>query len=80
MGILDFLEKLQKKSEASRRRILALALFAIMAAIVIIWFTTFDLSLKNQSALKSAAGPFGFLKEDFSDLYGYLKNFRQNIK
>jgi hypothetical protein len=80
MGVLDFLEKLQKKSEASRRRILALTLFAIMAAIVIIWFTTFDLSLKNQDALKSVAGPFGFLKQDLSDFYGYIKNFKQNIR
>lgn len=79
MGILDFIEKLQKKSESSRRRILALTLFVIMAVIVTIWLTTFDLSLKNQNALKSVAGPFGFLKQDFSDFYAPLETSVKNF-
>ncbi len=80
MGILDFIEKLQKKPESSRRKILALTLLVIMAAIVIVWLTTFDLNLKNQEVVKGVAGPFGFFKQDFSDIYGYIKNFKQNIK
>jgi hypothetical protein len=50
-----------------------------MSIIVVIWLTTFDLEVKGEE-IKKAAAPFNFIKQDFSDFYGYFKNIRQNIK
>ncbi len=77
MSIFDFIENLQKKPVALRKRILALTLVVIMGIIVIIWATTFNLKL-NSEPLKKASAPFDFIKQGISDIYGYFKNFKPN--
>lgn len=73
MGIFEFVEKLQKRPEAYRRKILLIMVFLIMAIIVIVWLTTFNLDSAGGSK-KAERGPFDFIKEDFKDFYGFFKN------
>ncbi len=69
---LEFIEKLQKKPEASRKKILAVSLFFIMGAIIAVWLTIFKLDFKG-GELKKVSGPFNLIKEDFKDFYGLFK-------
>ncbi len=69
---LEFIEKLQKKPEASRKKILAISLFFIMTAIIAVWLTVFNLNFKG-GELKKVGGPFNLIKEDLKDFYGHFK-------
>jgi hypothetical protein len=69
---LEFIEKLQKKPEASRKKILAVSLFFIMAAIIAVWLTVFNLNFKS-GELKKVSEPFNLIKEDLKDFYGLFK-------
>ncbi len=69
---LEFIEKLQKKPEASRKKILAISLFFIMAAIIAVWLTVFNLNFKSEE-LKKVGAPFNLIKEDLKDFYGLFK-------
>ncbi len=69
---LEFIEKLQKKPEASRKKILAISLFLIMGIIVTVWLTIFNLDFKAEEAKKIGA-PFNLIKEDFKNFYGLFK-------
>ena len=77
MDIFEFIERLQKKPEASRKRIAWLSAFIIMAIIIFIWFTTFNLPKMDTAEIKKAGAPFSSMKEDISNLYGF---FKENIK
>ncbi len=71
MGVLDFIEKLQKKPESSRRKIVFLSALVITGLIFVFWFTVSNLSLgQNQKKIKD---PFESLKEEFSNFYGLFK-------
>lgn len=69
---LEFIEKLQKKPETSRKKILAVSLFFIMAAIIAVWLTIFKLDFKGEE-LKKVSAPFNLIKEDLKDFYGLFK-------
>lgn len=72
MDIFKFIEKLQKKPEFERKKILLIAVFAVMAVIIAVWLTTFRLNSIGASEAKTT-GPFDFIKNDFKDFYGFLK-------
>ena len=73
MDIFEFIEKLQKKPEASRKKILLVTVFAIMSIIVIVWLTTFKLGPATEQ-IKKTGGPFDFIKQDIKDFYGLIKD------
>ncbi len=68
MDIFAFIEKLQKKPESERRKILLVTVISIMIIIVAVWLTTVRLSFQSGET-KSIAGPFNFIKEDIRDFY-----------
>ncbi len=70
---LEFIEKLQKKPEASRKKILAVSLFFAMGIIIAVWLTIFNLDFKAEETAKIVS-PFNFIKEDLKDIYGFIKN------
>lgn len=81
MDIFAFIEKLQKKPESSRKKILATALFLIMSVIVAIWLSGLSLRFSNkEEEAKKIGGPMGFIKEDISAFYGYIKENINRIK
>lgn len=73
MDVFAFIEKLQKKSEASRKKILLIMVFAIMGIIIAVWLTTFSLPKTNTAEIKKTAAPFSSIKEDILNFYGFLK-------
>jgi hypothetical protein len=73
MDIFKFIEKLQKKPEAARRKILLMTVFAIMGIIVIVWLTTFKAGVATKNETETNR-PFDSIKEDFKDFYGFIKN------
>ncbi len=73
---LEFIEKLQKKPEASRKKILAISIFFIMAAIIAVWLTIFNLDFKS-GELKKVSAPFNLIKEDLKNFYGLFKKSTQ---
>ncbi len=77
MDIFAFIEKLQKKPESFRKKILAAALFVIMFIIVAVWFTTLRLSFGSDQGAKKIDAPSSFIKEDILSFYGFIK---ENIK
>jgi hypothetical protein len=73
MGLIDFIEKLQKKPEASRRLIAIVAAFSVTAIIVFFWLATFHLPDIDED-IKNITSPFASIKEDISNFYNLLKN------
>jgi len=73
MDIFQFIEKLQKKPEAERKKILLIAVFTIMAVIVAVWLTTFKLEFADANG-KNIISPFDSIKQDFKDFYGFFKS------
>jgi glycopeptide antibiotics resistance protein len=73
MDFLNFIEKLQKKPESSRKKILLATLFVIMGIIIAVWLTTFNLRFKTDQ-MKKIGAPLEFIKEDIRDFYGFFKN------
>jgi hypothetical protein len=73
---LEFIEKLQKKPEAYRKKILAISLFLIMGVIVAVWLTIFNLDFRSEE-LKKVSAPFNLIKEDLKDFYGLFKKSAQ---
>ncbi len=71
MSFFKFLEKLQRKPENSRKKIVFFAVLAIMALIIAVWLTTFNL---KTGEIKKIGEPFDFIKEDIKDFYGFFKN------
>lgn len=79
MGVLEFIEKLQKKPEVSRKKIAALTTLAIMIFIIAIWLVALSFpSAKKET--REAKGPFESLKEDFLNFYGIVKENIGRIK
>lgn len=73
MGILEFIEKIQRKPEASRKKILLITVFSVMGVIVIVWLTTLNLHLGGREEIKKISEPFGVIKEDINNFYGFFK-------
>ena len=81
MDIFAFIEKLQKKPESFRKKILAATLIVIMSVIVAVWLTSFSLRFSNkEEEIKKIDGPVDFLKEDISNFYGFIKENIKRIK
>ncbi len=72
MDIFAFIEKLQKKPESERRKILLVSVISIMIIIIAVWLTTIRLNFQNEGT-KNIAGPFEFIKQDIKDFYGLFK-------
>ena len=88
MSLLDQLEKIQKKPEPTRQKIMVAAVIIIMAAIILIWSSTIDLSLEKtdyKQTQKTGAkdynsGPFIILKKSFASATETIKEiFKENI-
>lgn len=73
MGILEQIEKLQKKPQVFREKILAVSVLAIMALIVAIWVQTVRHSFSGFNAENSAANPiqtlWGAARDGFKDAF-----------
>lgn len=71
MSLIDKIEKLQKKPEPYRRRVLFITTILIMVLIIIFWVSFLDFSLeKEKIATKKNPEPFDVIKKDL----GTLKN------
>jgi len=77
MDIFEFIERMQKKPEAYRKRVALGAAFIIIGIIIFIWLTTFNLPKTNNAEIKKAAAPFSSIKEDILNFYGF---FKENLK
>ncbi|PJC69743.1 MAG: hypothetical protein CO014_01855 [Candidatus Tagabacteria bacterium CG_4_8_14_3_um_filter_41_8] len=74
MDIFAFIEKLQKKPEPTRRKILLVTVISTMIIIISVWLTAARLDFQNKE-IKNTVEPFDFIKEDIRDFYGIFKNF-----
>lgn len=76
MGILEQVEKLQKKPRAFREKILAVSVLALMALIVALWVQTVRHNFAAQETRGNAVNPMGALwstaRDGFKDAF---KNF-----
>lgn len=73
MGFLNFVEKLQKKPEASKRKIVFLSALAITGLIFVFWFVSSNSPLRQDRNQKNIKGPFESIKEEFSNFYQLFK-------
>ncbi len=77
MSLMEVIEKIQKKPESSRKKILSVFLIVIMAIIISIWLLTLKFSLREiggKDNVKAAAKPFAIIKEEILNFYGSVKN------
>ena len=74
MDIFAFIEKLQKKPEPTRRKILLVTVISTMIIIISVWLIAARLDFQNKE-IKNTVEPFDFIKEDIRDFYGIFKNF-----
>jgi len=74
MDIFAFIEKLQKKPEPTRRKILLIAVISTMIIIISVWLIAARLDFQNKE-IKNTVESFDFIKEDIRDFYGIFKNF-----
>lgn len=64
---LEFIEKLQQKSEAERRTITTLIVVVLMAIIIGVWLTTFSISSSEPAVSASEPSPFSLLRNFIKD-------------
>ncbi|MEK7567148.1 MAG: hypothetical protein AAB527_03390 [Patescibacteria group bacterium] len=71
--MLEEIEKLQKKPQAAKEKILAASVIAIMALIVAVWLQTVRHSFSNYQSENNAANPLGALwsaaQDGFKDVF-----------
>jgi len=56
MGLLDFIEKLQRKPRRTREKILAVSVAVIMILVALIWFKTLSRTFASVSGRAPSAG------------------------
>lgn len=72
--MFDFLEKIQKKPEYVRKRILAATVALIMAVIIVLWFNDLKTSFATKEEKDSRPpGPFSVFREAISNSVETLK-------
>ncbi len=86
MSLIDKIEKIQKKPELYRKKILFVSLFFCMVFIIGIYIITLKYSFSFQKENKSVAAPIEVLSGDFSKAkesigsgFGEVKDFFSNI-
>ena len=62
MSFFDALHKIQKKPEATRKKILAVSVAVIMALIIFLWLSGLKYS-KQEASVSQEPGPFSVFKE-----------------
>ena len=69
--MLNFVQKLQKKPEHTRRIIVVLTASILTSLIAIGWILTLDsrLSLAEEERTRSTVSPFSIITDEFSALY-----------
>ena len=74
MSVTAYIEKLQKKPERAKYKILFLCVFLIMAVIIVLWLTVmFFPSIAQKSEKVSSFGPFSAIKDDLKQMYEAIK-------
>lgn len=73
MSFFNALEKIQKKSERTRKIIMAASIVVIMFLIIFLWLNNLKFSLNDKEEEKTP-GPFNILKESVSKGIEALKN------
>lgn len=76
MSFFDFLEKIQQKPEAARKKILAVSAVVIMAFIIFLWLNDSAYSFKKEEKDKTP-GPFSVFKDAILDS---AQNFKAEMK
>lgn len=73
---MDKIENLQQKPESYRKKVLFASLTIIMALIVVVWVSAFNLSLseKQKEEVVSSAAPLEVLKGDWDNLKESVKS------
>ncbi|QQG42820.1 MAG: hypothetical protein HYW15_01255 [Candidatus Giovannonibacteria bacterium] len=69
---LDFVEKLQQKSETERRTIAALVVVLLMTIIIGVWITTFSATSSRAAVAASEPSPFSLLWNFIKDSAGQI--------
>lgn len=77
MSLIDQIEKIQKKSERTKRKIMIFTVFAIMSAIILIWIKTFNLK-KEVYSDNYAENPFSALAKTASPTIEGIKEMFKN--
>lgn len=89
MGVLDIIEKLQKKPESFRRKIAVLGAIFITAALLFVWLAALNFYSKRAEKEKTASGlaltpselaPFSVLAGNFKEAGGFIKEIFSLIK
>lgn len=90
MSLIDKIEKLQKKPEHFRYKVLVFTLIVLMAVVVFIWVSLMSVSIKNvqinsdNSEAVLPDGVFDNLKNDSKSVLNVIKEdisgFKKNIK
>lgn len=73
MSFFDILEKIQRKPESARKKIMAISVIIIMFLIIFLWLNNLKFSLNDKEEEKTP-GPFKILKESVSKGMETLKN------
>lgn len=75
MGVLDIIEKLQKKPESFRKKIAVLAAVAITAAVIFVWLAglNFYSARAERERTDSGLAPFSILAGNFKEAGGFIK-------
>lgn len=86
MPLIDKIEKIQKKPESYRKKILFASLFLCMSVIVCVYFITLKFSFSFEKKNESIAAPVEVLSGDFSKAkesigssFGEVKDFFSSI-
>lgn len=74
MNFFDYLDKVQKKPEAARKRILFFTVTIIMAIIVFLWLNDLKYSMFDNQEKNKAPGPFSIFKTSVLEGVSNLKS------
>ena len=82
MGVLDTIEKLQKKPESFRRKIAVLGAIFITAALLFVWLAALNFYSKRAEKERTGSdtSPFSVLAGNFKEAGGFLKEIFSLIK
>lgn len=86
MSLINKIEKIQKKPESYRKKILFLSLFLCMAVIVGVYLITLKFSFSSQQEKQPMAAPMEVVSDDFArakesigSSFSEVKNFFNHL-